>query len=243
MTCTVCGAENPATATVCHGCKAYLQNRVPTLDLFRTAWRTITAPSGAFHEIAIAEHKNYALSLFAAAGIPLLNATVGWLKAGDLVGGLFETTGAVVGIGVVAGALLGLVLSLVHMLSATLLRGDASFRRSLGVSAYALVPSVAVGLALLPIELLTFGEHWFVGNPSAATINAASFWTMIILQGLAASWSLVLLIIGAHVALRMPLWRSAITAVMSLGAVAGGGMWFAQTAVRMLSETNNPVLP
>jgi hypothetical protein len=243
MTCTVCGAENPATATVCHKCKAYLQNRVPTLDLFRTAWRTITVPSKAFHEIAIAEHKNYAISLFAAAGIPLLNATVAWLKAGDLAGGLFETTGAVVGIGVVAGALLGLALSLFHMLGATILRGDASFRRSMGVSAYALVPTVAVGLALLPVELLTFGEHWFVGNPPAATINGASFWTMIVLHGVSMAWSLVLLVIGAHVALRMPYWRAGITAVISVGAVAGGWMWLAQTAEQLLFKTLNPVLP
>jgi hypothetical protein len=156
---------------------------------------------------------------------------------------LFETTGAVVAFGVVAGALLGLLLSLFHMLGATLLRGDASFRRSLGVVSYALVPSVAVGLALLPIELLTFGEHWFVGNPPAATINAVSFWTMIVLHGVAATWSLVLVIIGGHVALRLPLWRAAIAAVMSVGAVAGAWMWFAQTSVLMLLESTNPVLP
>lgn len=243
MTCTVCGAENPATATVCQTCKAYLQNRVPTLDLFRTAWRTITVPAQAFHEIAIAEHKNYAISLFAAAGIPLLGATVAWLKAGDVVGGLFETTGAVVGMGVVAGTVLGLLLSLLHTLSATALRGDASFRRSLGVAAYALVPWAAVGLALIPIELLTFGEHWYVGNPAPATINAASFWSVVLLQGLSAAWSVALLVIGGHVALRMPLWRAAIAAVLSVGALAGGWMWAAQTALRSVTQTSIPVLP
>lgn len=243
MTCTVCGAENPATATVCHSCKAFLQNRVPTLDLFRTAWRTITVPAGAFHEIAIAEHKNYAISLFAAAGIPLLSATVAWLMAGDLGGGLFETTGAAVGIGVAVAPVLGLILSFVHMLASAALRGDATFRRSLGVAAYALVPSVAVGLALLPIELLTFGEHWYVGNPSPATINAASFWTMVSLHGLAAVWSMVLLVIGTHVAMRMPMWRAVIAAAASVVAVTGAWMWFARLALRLMMEASISLRP
>lgn len=242
MTCTVCGAENPATATVCHACKAYLQNRVPTLDLFLTAWRTITAPAQAFHEIAIAEHKNYAISLFAAAGIPLLNATVAWLKAGELVGGLFETTGAIVGAGVVVGVLLGLIVPLFHTLATVLLRGDASFRRSLGVTAYALVPSVAVGLALIPIELLTFGEHWFIGNPAPATINATSFWTVIVMHGLAAAWSFVLVVIGGRTAVRLPIWRAAIVALLSISAAAAAWMWFAHSAMRMLMDATNPVL-
>ncbi|MCU0452129.1 MAG: YIP1 family protein [Bacteroidetes bacterium] len=243
MTCTVCGAENPSTATVCHTCKAFLQNRVPTLDLFSTAWRTMTVPSQAFHEIAIAEHKNYAVSLFAAAGIPVVGLTVAWVQAGDVVGGLFETTGAVFGAGLVVGALLGLLTALVHTLSSVIVRGDVSYRRSLGVTAYALVPSVAVGLVLIPIALLTFGEHWYVGNPPPSTINAASFWTIVVLHALAALWSFGLLVIGGRVALRIVPWRALIVASASVGIVAAGWMWLARFGLRLLMESPISSIP
>lgn len=243
MTCSVCGAENPATATVCHACKAFLQNRVPTLDLFRTAWRTMTVPAQAFHEIAIAEHKNYALSLFAAAGISVVGWTVATLKAGDIVGGLFETTGVVFGSGAVVGAILGLLLASFHALAALAVRGDVSFRRSLGVTAYALVPSIAVGLALIPIALLTFGEHWYIGNPSPSTINAISYWSIVVLQGLAAGWSFVLLVIGGRVAMRTSRWRSLIAASLSVGVLTTLWWWLALTGLKMMAATPVPSIP
>jgi hypothetical protein len=243
MTCSVCGAENPATATVCHACKAFLQNRVPTLDLFRTAWRTVTVPSQAFHEIAIAEHKNYALSLFAAAGIPAAGLTIAGFQAGEIVGGLFETTGAVVGAGVVAGVLAGLLMAALHMISAHVVRGDASFRRSLGVTAYALVPPILVGLALMPIALLTFGEHWYIGNPSPSTINAGSFWSIVVLHALAAGWSFMLYVIGGRVAMRIPLWRSLIAATLSAGTVLAAWLWLTQVGLRLLVEAPNSSIP
>ncbi len=243
MTCTVCGAENPATATICSSCKGFLQNRVATLDLFSTAWRTMTAPAKAFHDIAIADHKNYAITLFSLSGIPIVGLTVAWLQAGDLVGGLFETTGVVFAAGAVAGTVLGLLLAIIHMASAALLRGDVAFRRSLGVTAYALTPTVSVGLLLIPIALLTFGEHWYTSNPSPETINAASFWSIVVLQTLAASWSFVLLTIGGGVALRLGRWRALTAAAISVGSISVGWIWLAHTAVRLLFEASVSSIP
>jgi hypothetical protein len=233
MICTVCGTENTETATVCSSCKAFLQNRVPTLDLFKTAWGVLVAPGRTFKEVAIAEHKNYALSLFGLFGITAVTGTVATLKVGDIVGGLIETAAVSTAAGFVVGILLSPIVAIVHAAVSGLVRGDVSYRRSLGITAYALVPGIAVGLLVFPIQLLTFGEHFFIANPHPATINAASYWAMTALQGLSLVWTLFLLAAGSKVGLRVNTVKAVYVTVFTAATVVGGWVWAARYLVSL----------
>ncbi len=231
MTCSVCGAENPETATVCLSCKAFLQNRVPTLDLFKTAWGVLVAPGRTFKEVALAEHKNYAVTLFGLFGITVLAGTLAVLEAGEIVGGLIETAAAASAVGFVVGMVLSPLVALVHSAASRLVRGDVSFRRSLGITAYALVPSIVAGLLVFPIQLLTFGEHFFTANPHPATINPVSYWAMMALQFVAMAWTLYLLASGSKFGLRVNTARAAWVAAFTASVVVGGWVWTARHLV------------
>jgi len=225
MMCTVCGAANPETATICSSCKAFLQNRIPTLDLFETAWGCLVAPGKTFHEIVIAEHKNYALTLFGFSGIPLLASTIAALQAGQLVGGLIETAALATAAGFVVGIVSGLLMTLLHWQLAGLLKGDKAFQRSLGIVAYALVPAMLVGLLIFPIQLMTFGEHWFSANPHPATINPVSYWTLQALQWGAILWTLALLAVGNKAGIGVGTTRATILMIFTAGLFAAGWWW------------------
>jgi hypothetical protein len=134
-------------------------------------------------------------------------------------------------LGFLAGIVLSPVVAAVHALGAGLVRGDVSFRRSLGITAYALVPGIAVGLLVFPIQLLTFGEHFFSANPHPATINALSYWTMMGLQGGSIIWSLSLLARGTTVGLRVNAAKAVSVAAFTAAVVVGGWVWAARAFV------------
>lgn len=239
MTCTVCGAENPATATICTSCRAFLQNRIPTLDLFQTAWGCLVSPVRTFHAITIAEHKNYALTLFGFAGIPFVASTVASFQGGALIGGFLETMALSTMLGFIVGFVAGLVTTLIHWLQARLVGGDRSFRLSLGIVAYSLVPAAAIGLLIYPIQLLTFGEHWFAANPHPSTINEVSYWTLQMLQWAGVLWSVVLLTIGSAVGLRVSSFRAVVAAVLTVLIVGGGWWWGIQLVVSAVTSASS----
>lgn len=236
MTCSVCGAENPETATVCSSCKAFLQNRVPTLDLFKTAWGVLVAPGRTFKDVALAEHKNYAVTLFGLCGITALAGTIAALEAGDIVGGLIETAAAATAVGYAVGIVLSPLVALVHTAASGIVRGDVSFRRSLGITAYALVPCIVAGLLVFPIQLLTFGEHFFVANPHPSTINAVSYWVMMALQFVALAWTLFLLAAGSKFGLRVNTARAVAVAAITASVVVGGWVWTVRHLVTLAAS-------
>lgn len=238
MTCTVCGAENPETATICSSCRAFLQNRIPTLDLFQTAWGCLVAPIRTFHTVTIAEHKNYSLTLFGFAGIPFVASTVASFQGGTFIGGFLETAALSTMLGFVVGVAAGLLLTVVHWLNARFLGGDGSFRLSLGLVAYALVPATAIGLLIYPIQLLTFGEHWFAANPHPSTINEVSYWTLQMLQWGGILWSIILLATGSKVGLRVTAPRAALIAVLTVVVMGGGWWWGIQQLVTALKNAS-----
>src|SRR3989338_184728 len=226
MICPICAAENPDTATLCRSCRAYLQDRVPYLDLFNTLWGLVESPGKTFHVIARSEHKNYAFLLFATAGIPALASMASLFRAGELFPTLLEAMFAVLAGGVFMGLVSAPVVSVVHALVVRLLGGAWSFRTSLGVTSYALAPGAIIGLVLLLIQLLTFGMYYFTSNPPAATIKPVSYWALVVLQSLVLIWSIGLLMSGTARSCRLTGIKSALASLIFIAA-AGTGWWWA----------------
>jgi hypothetical protein len=222
--CTVCLAENDDFAVTCTSCKAFLQNRVPNLDLFDIGWKVLESPRKAFRTITIAEHKNYALFLFSLFGISL-SFTGFWLfRLGTRFISFIDLIPAAVGSGLILGLVSSVVLSGIYYAFARILGGTAGFRTSLGVLGYSLTPIVLALFLVLPIELLTFGMYLFTSNPHPYTIKPVSYVVLIGFDALVSVWSIWLAVVGTRVSHRVNLFKSVI-AVLGTVALFLGALW------------------
>jgi hypothetical protein len=219
--CSVCQFENDDFAVTCKNCKGFLQNRIPNLDLFETVWGVIESPRATFRRIAIAEHKNFALLLFALFGLGLSFTALWHFELGDRFSTLLDLIifATVSGPGV--GILVSLVLTLVYHLLAKVSGGKAAFRTSVGALAYSLTPIVLSVFLILPIELLTFGMYMFTSNPHPYVLKPFSYVLLIGFDSLVTVWSVVLLTIGAAIVHGLAWWKSILVSLMFL-AVLGG---------------------
>ena len=234
MRCPVCHVENDQLALTCVSCHGFLQNRVPNLDLFSTVWQVIERPRRAFQQIALAEHKNYALLLFAFFGVNAAFTGLSMFRMGDRIGSLPEVMfWGVIG-GATAGLLLAPIVALVHWGVAHAGRGRAGFRVSLGVCAYAFVPIVANVLFILPIELLTFGMYLFTRNPDPMTIKPVMYTVLIGIDAGMMLWSTILLVVGTSVSHRLGWVRGTLVGLAVAGALASGLYAAAATAAHAL---------
>ena len=220
--CTVCLAENDDFAVTCAACKAFLQNRVPNLDLFDIGWKVLESPRQAFRTITLAEHKNYALFLFTLFGVSLSFTGFWYLQLGIRFMSLIDLIPAAVGIGVVIGLMASVVLTGIYHGFAKILGGAGGFRTSLGLLGYSVTPITLSLFFVLPIELLTFGMYLFTSNPHPYTIKPMSYILLVGFDAAVSVWSIVLAVIGTRVAHRISLIKSIIIVVGTLGIFFGG---------------------
>jgi hypothetical protein len=233
--CTVCLAENDDFSTTCIKCKAFLQDRVPNLNLFETGWQIIESPSKAFRKIALAEHKNYVLFLFSILGVSLAFTAFWYLRLGTRFESLLDLIPSAVGIGVVFGLVASVVATGVYHLLAKMMGGMTGFRGSLAVLGYATTP-VAFSLVLvLPIELLTFGMYLFTGNPHPYLMKPLSYVLLIGFDGLIAVWTLALAVLGTRVGHQLSTVKSLIVVFVTTGLFIGG-MFFAAYQLRLVDH-------
>lgn len=228
--CPACAALNDEFATVCVNCRAFLQNRVPNLNFFDTTWGILESPRRTFRTIAIAEHKNYALFLFAAFGVALAFTAAWYLRLGRFFETLLDLIPMTIAAGTIAGLVLALVLPLVHRVVTKYLGGTAHVRQSLGVLAYACVPVVLSLIIVLPIELLTFGMYLFTSNPHPAVIKPVSYYALVAFDTILGFWTLLLAVVGTRVVHRISGVRSIVAVIVVLIAVIGvfaAGGWSA----------------
>ena len=235
LKCTVCLAENDEFATTCIQCKAFLQDRVPNLNLFETSWQVIEAPSKAFRKIALAEHKNYVLFLFSLLGVSLAFTAFWYLRLGTRFESLLDLIPAAVGIGVVLGLVSAFVVTVVYHVLAKTMGGMMGFRGSLGVLAYSMTPVAFSLVLILPIELLTFGMYLFTGNPNPYVMKPVSYVLLLGFDALLAVWTLALVVAGTNVGHRLSILRSLIVVVVTLGLFMGG-MFFAAFQFRLMDH-------
>ena len=223
--CSVCQTENDKYATICKKCKGFLQNRVPNLDLFDILWRIIESPREAFRLIMLAEHKNYALFLYALYGISVAFSGFWYFRIGDQFENVLLLIFWALLIGVPLGIALCPIISSFHWMLSALLGGKASFRSSMGITSYALAPLTISLLLLLPIELMTFGMYFFSFNPHPIAIKPISYIALIGMNAVMILWALILLIIGTNVGNQISLWKSVLIVGILYALVLTGVMF------------------
>jgi hypothetical protein len=233
--CTVCLAENDDFSTTCVQCKAFLQDRVPNLNLFETSWQVIESPSKAFCRIALAEHKNYVLLLFSLLGVSLAFTAVWYFRLGTRFESLLDLIPAAVGIGIVFGLVAAVVVTGVYHLFAKTLGGMAGFRGSLGVLGYSLTPVAFSLVFILPIELLTFGMYLFTGNPHPYLMKPVSYVLLIGFDALIAAWTIVLAVVATKVGHQLSIFKSMIVVLVTLGLFLGG-LFFAAYQLHLVGH-------
>lgn len=235
ITCPVCLAENDDFATTCTKCKAFLQNRVPNLDLFQTAWKILESPRATFRQIVLAEHKNFSLLLFALFGINLSFTAFWYFKLGSRFDTLLDLLPWALLIGLGLGAVTAVVLTLAYHVVARILGGAGGWKDSMALLAYSLIPIAISLLILLPIELLTFGMYFFTSNPPPYTLKPVSYVLLVGIEALLALWSFILVIVGTKVGHRLGVLKSILVVVLTVG-LFGGGLFFA--ASHIILRTN-----
>jgi hypothetical protein len=214
--CSTCGHENDEFATVCVQCKGFLQNRIPNLDFYDTVWKVIESPRKAFHDITLAEHKNYSLLMFILFGIGLSFTGFWYFQLGSRYESLLDLLAA----GTLFGIPLGLVSAIVFTgffhIGARLVGGKGGVRNSLAILAYATTPVSLSLILILPIELLTFGMYLFTANPHPYTIKPELYVTLIAVDGIIALWALVLATVGASVSKQISVWRAFLPVIATM---------------------------
>jgi hypothetical protein len=214
ISCLVCHTENDKYTTICKKCGSFLQNRVPNLDLFDTIWKIIENPRKAFKSIMLAEHKNYSLFLYVLLGICFTFYGFWYFKIGDRFQNLLSLIFWGLLIGIPAGCILCPIVSFFHRILSRFLGGQATFRNSLGITSYAMIPFIFSLVFILPIELMTFGMYFFSFNPHPMAINPISYSILIGLNGVMMIWAFILLIIGTVVGNQIKLWKSIVIVIM-----------------------------
>lgn len=199
ISCPVCGEQNDDLAVVCRSCKSYVQAKVDTLDLFSTVWGLIESPSATFKRIVLSRNKNYVIALSSVFGIALLYA-VFWYKT---LGRLFPNVLFLLGFGLLAGPLAGILFALISALMvrgiARLFGGRSTLRNMYSVFAYAMVPVIFSLVLVLPVEVAIFGIFFFDNNPSPLVINPILYLALLGLDAISVIWSWVLLVVGTRV--------------------------------------------
>ncbi len=199
INCPVCGEQNDDLAVVCRSCKSYIQAKVDTLDLFSTVWGLIESPSATFKRIILSRNKNYVIALSCLFGIALVYAAL-WYRS---LGRLFANVLIVLGAGLIAGPLVGIVFTLTSAFLvrglARLFGGRSTIKNMFSVFSYAMVPVLFSLVFVLPVEVAVFGSFFFDSNPSPLVISPIIYLALLGLDAIAAVWSWVLLVLGTRV--------------------------------------------
>jgi hypothetical protein len=217
ITCGVCKTENDEFAITCRNCKSYIQNRIPNLDFFDTVWKVIESPREAFHDITLAEHKNYSLLLFALFGIGLALTGFWYFKLGSRFESILDLMAEAIAIGIVLGFVSAALFSVLFSLTIKMMGGKWGVRNSLGILAYATTP-VSLSLAfILPVELLSFGMYLFTSNPDPYTLKPGIYVALISFDCAMALWAFVLSVVGASVSKQLSVVKSLVVILITSG--------------------------
>ena len=194
--CPVCKAQNHHLAVTCSSCNSYIQRKVDNIDLFDTLWSLIESPGKAFHNIAVATHKNYALLLSAFAGIWQIFWIFRLIEAAEVGGQFLNILVAGFAIGPFIGIAAVLLFSGFTRLVLRLLGEKVSFRNIIAVAAYSQLPIVLMTVFLVPLELMTWGVYFFTRTSSAFQLYPTSYLVVMIMNAAGGAWSVSLFIIG-----------------------------------------------
>ncbi len=221
ITCSICKTENDEYAIICSNCKSYVQNRIPNLDFFETIWKVIESPRKAFHDITLAEHKNYSLLLFALFGVALSFSGFWYFRLGSRFDSLLDLLGKATGIGIIVGFICAFLFTLLFEMMMRIFGGKGTTRNSLGVLAYATTPVSLSLMMILPIELLTFGMYLFTSNPDPYMIKPGMYVTLIGFDGIMALWALALGVLAATVSKQISYGKAIVAVAVAVAGSLG----------------------
>lgn len=229
--CPVCSAENDAYAVTCIECRAFIQNRLPNLDLFETAWGVLESPRATFQKITLAEHKNYSTFLFLPFGIGFSFTGFWYFRLGDRFETLLDLMAWGVGVGIATGLVAAGIIPFLYHLLVKALGGKKGFRTSFALIAYSAIPIVISVFVVLPIELLTFGIYLFTSNPHPYAIKPISYVILLGLDIVVTLWTVTLMIVGTSIGHGLSIIKSAIAVLATVG-VLGGAVYLVSSTLQ-----------
>ncbi len=221
IACPICGLENGDDITICVQCKAFLQAKVDTLDLFATMWGMIESPGATLKKVVLSRTKNYVLILSVIVGVMLAFAYFWFYKIGNTIDGLFF----ILGLGILVGPLAGIIVmtttaGLINSFS-RVFGGRRSYRNTLGVISYSATPLILAFVLLFPVELAVFGQYFFGSNPHPMVIRPDLYMVLGGIHLLAFGWTIPLAITGTSLANTLSGPRAALVLLLSAGVFAG----------------------
>lgn len=223
ITCSVCGGTNDDLATTCSNCHSFLQAKVDTIDLFSTIWGLIERPGPTMRKIVLAKHKNYVFALLALLGMALSLAFFSFLQLGRQM-----PYGALIGIGIIAGPLVGLMFGLLAGWVARgitgLLGGKGTAKNLRAVLAFGAVPIVLLLVIVYPVEFGIFGKFLFDHNPPPEVYEPALHYALLILNIIGLLWAVTLYGTGLAVASSISRWKGMIPALAVAALVIGSAL-------------------
>ncbi len=225
IVCKVCNTENDEFATVCRTCRSFIQNRITNLDFFDTVWKVIESPRKAFHDIRLAEHKNYSFLLFALFGVGLSLSGFWYFRLGSRFMSLLDLLAEASLIGIGLGLAASVLFTGVFHAIARALGGKGTVRDSLATLAYSTTPVSLTLFMVLPVELLTFGMYLFTSNPDPYSIKPTSFVALVAFDSAMGLWSLFLCVLGTAVSKQISPLKSLVSALVT-SAICFGALFF-----------------
>lgn len=211
--CTVCQENNSEKYLVCKKCGAYLRDRIPNVDFFKTATLIVESPKKGFENIILAEHKNFNILLMIIFGL-VLSFT---LMISNQVGDKFSNLLILIFSGMFSGLLIAiLVLPATAILSifiARIVTLKVDFKNILSVICWSFLPFLLLLTIIVPTEWILFGLDLYDSLEVVMENFKYIFYLIIGLHLITFIWSFVLLIIGFKNLLTINFQKSFLLAV------------------------------
>jgi len=194
--CPVCQTDNPNLQLTCSRCGGYIQDRIASLDLFKTLWMLIESPSEAMKRIILAEQKNYIFLLQILLGCAYVSFIFWVANLGLEIENLQMILVLIIALGPVAGIVVVMVLSLFGTLLLRSLKVQVAYRDMRAIVSYAGFPIIISFVIIFPVEVGLFGMYLFTSDPSPYSFAPVIYTTILGLDALFILWSVYLLGVG-----------------------------------------------
>lgn len=213
--CPICNSQNSYLITACTSCGAFIQDRVPKLDLFDSIYRIFENPKQVFLSVARSEQKNYVYTLFAFGGYAVSAMIFMMGRVGNLETNFIFTIAIFIVVGLPVGLLFFSLLSGIAWFWNTYIwRTRIPYRISTAFLAYSLIPVVLTVFFILPVELAIFGKFLFSDNPPPQSYKPTIFYTLAAIDAIGVGWSIYLFMRSVNSVYSISMIKSLITTIV-----------------------------
>jgi len=216
--CKYCNSENPFYNLNCSNCNAYLRDKVPNIDFWKTFWGIIFNPIETFNLIIFAEKKNYVLIFNILNSIAIFFASLIFsnltINIKDTYAHNFISYNLIF-----LWFCVFLSINLIYILSYLIFKIYQKFNRFFlrikdyfTVAIYSNLPIILWSFIIFPISLATLGETLINWYPAPYLYKPLIFYTLLVLSVLFFIYNIVLYAIGIFSLIK----RKLIATIMSL---------------------------